>query len=301
MSDKECESKLARKLLTKDSFDRLITSDVDAFSNSGEMLLKFRKNVLSFDKLKAAYENFKGGIMLTEARGAAAGESFKRTRADGSTTNTTVNKHVETGAVGYMDQNAMVRYCRKTAWTGRNFEMFEKGIPFVEEVNELYKQLCPDHYARQYNIARGTNRNYVIRDTAFTTVTVNMNFQTAVHKDSGDFQRGFGNLAVYREGDWTGGYFVLPQYRVAVDMQNCDMLFVDVHKWHGNTPFENFDPAPTDFSNRVNHPMKDKYTWTGKDLRFSFVMYYREYMINCKQPSEELHNTQMEQGGFLKL
>lgn len=284
-----------------DSFDRLVTSDADGYSSKGELLFRFRKNVIPFDILKAGYDHFKFGIMLTEARGAAAGESFKRTRSDGSTTNTTVNQHVETGAVGYMDQNAMVRYCRKTALTSRYFEDFKQGIPFVKEVDRLYKELCPEHYARQIAIARGTNRNYVIEDTSFTTVTVNRNFQTAVHKDTGDFPRGFGNLAVYREGDWDGSYFTLPQYRVGIDMQNCDILFVDVHKWHGNTPFVNFNPAPTDFSSRVNHPMKDKYTWDGNDLRFSFVMYYREYMINCKQPSQELKDTQIEQGGFLKL
>jgi hypothetical protein len=144
-------------------------------------------------------------------------------------------------------------------------------------------------------ISVGTNQNYRIGNTSFTTVTVNRNFQTAVHKDTGDFADGFGNLCIYREGNWDGSYFTLPQFKVAINMQNCDMLFVDVHRWHGNTPF-------------INHNALHKYQeegndrWVeGEDLRIAFVMYYREYMYKCKSPSEELKRVKMEQGGFLRL
>jgi hypothetical protein len=302
LSDKECEKRYKSKFLAVGDFDILLPpQDCDVRSTDGELLLKFRKNVIDPQLAKTGYYSMEGAIALTEARGQAAGESFKRTRADGSLTNTTVNNKVETGAAGYMDRNAMVRYCRKTAFTSKYFEQFQTGYPFIKRVDDLYRELCPEYYAKQKNIAMGTNRNYVIGDTTFTTVTVNRNFQTAVHKDTGDFPRGFGNLTVYREGNWTGSYFVLPEYRVAVDMQNGDMLFVDVHKWHGNTPFENFNPAPTPYSNSKMHPDRDKYIWNGGDMRISFVMYYREYMISCKQPTEELKDTQREQGGFLKL
>lgn len=271
---------LKGKFLDESYFDLLIQEDVDAYNAEGEMLLKFRKGAIPFPVLKNGYESFKESIEWTEGRGVASGSSHKRIRADGTIANTTVGNFVESGNVGYMDKNAMVRYCRKTAFAQKYFEEFQAGIPFVQHIDNLYKELCPEHYARQLNIARGTNRNYVIGDTTFTTITVNRNFQTAVHKDSGDFMRGFGNLCVYREGSFKGAYFCLPEYRVAVDMQNTDMLFVDVHRWHGNTAF--IDPSP-DY------------------LRIAFVMYYRENMITCKQPSEELRDTKMEQGGFLKL
>lgn len=302
MTDAQCGERWMGKFLDDTVFDTLITEDTDAYSLNGQLLFRFRKNAIPLDVLKEGYEGMKVGVRLTEARGTAAGESFKRIRTDGSVTNTTVNNRVETGAMGYMDKNAMVRYCRQTAFTTEYFKEFQRGIPFVRRVDELYKELCPTHFFRQLNIARGTNRNYVIEDTAFTTVTVNRNFQTAVHKDSNDFPRGFGNLIVYREGEnWSGSYFCLPQYRVAVDLRNTDILFVDVHKWHGNTPFHNFNPAPTPFSHSKLNPLKDMYHEGGTDLRFSFVLYYREFMITCKQPSEELFDTKMEQGGFLKL
>lgn len=280
-TDKEVELKKS-SFLTDDDYDQVITEDTDAYSLQGQLLFKFRKNTVPFDVLKTGYESFKDSIEWTEGRGSASGYSGKRKRKDGSISNTSVGNFVESGNVGYMDQNAMVRYCRKTAFARNYFEKFTAGVPFVEEIDRLYAELCPDYYARQIAIAKATNMNYRIGETSFTTVTVNRNFQTAVHKDSGDYPKGFGNLCVYREGNWSGSFFCLPEYRVAIDMQNCDILFVDVHRWHGNTPFVNFDKE-------------------AGDLRIAFVMYYREYMYQCKSPKEELHRVKMDQGGFLRL
>jgi hypothetical protein len=272
--------KLQKQFLDESCFDTLITSDTDGYDVYGNLLFKFRKNVIPIDILKLGVESFKDSIERTDGRGAASGSSHKRILKDGSISNITIGNHVESGNVGYMDRSAMIHYCRTTAFAKSYFEKFEQGIPFVKHIDKLYAELCPVHYARQIEIANATNRNYVIADTSFTTVTVNKNFQTAVHKDSGDFMQGFGNLCVYREGHYEGCYFCLPEYAVAIDMHNTDMLFVDVHKWHGNTPFKNASP---DY------------------LRVSFVMYYRENMIHCKQPSEELKHVKHITGNFFKI
>lgn len=279
-SDTEAEKRFHKKFLTEDDFNLLITEDTDAYNSNGHLLFKFRKNVIPFDVLKLGYESFKDSIDRTEGRGAASGSSHKRILKDGTVSKITVGNYVESGNVGFMDSAAMVPYCRKTAFAKQYFEQFQQGIPFVQQIDKLYAELCPTHYAMQIQIAKATNRNYRIGNTSFTTITVNRNFQTAVHKDSGDFMQGFGNLCVYREGYYEGCFFCLPEYAVAVDMQNTDMLFVDVHRWHGNTPFKN--PSP-DY------------------LRISFVMYYRENMVNCKSPSEELARIKKDKGGFFRL
>ncbi len=271
---------LKGQFLNDDSFDLLINTDCDAYDMNGNILFKFRKNCIPLDILELGYESFKDSILLTDGRGIASGSSHKRIRKDGSVSKITVGNKVESGNVGYMDKSAMVHYCRKTAFARDYFDKFNSGLPFVEFVNAKYKELCPEHYAKQIKIANGTNRNYRINETAFTTITVNRNFATAVHKDIGDFPDGFGNLCVYRQGQYDGSYFCLPEYRVAIDLQNCDLLFVDVHKWHGNTPFKNCIQG---------------------FLRIAFVMYYREYMYQCKQPSEELFNTKMDQSGYMTL
>ena len=62
--------------------------------------------------------------------------------------------------------------------------------------------------------------------------------------------------------------------------QNTVILFVDVHKWHGNTEYINCSDD-----------------W----LRISFVMYYREYMYKCKSPTEQLEQIKNEKTGYLTL
>jgi hypothetical protein len=271
---------LKGKMLDDKCYDTLITSDCDGYDMYGNLLFRYRKNAIPFEILKTGYEAFKDSITLTEGRGIASGSSHKRIKKDGTVSNITVGNKVYSGNVGYMDAGAMVHYCRKTAFARDYFAKFQQGIPFVEFIDKKYEELCPEHYKKQLAIAAGTNRNYRIAQTSFTTVTVNRNFQTAVHKDSGDFPEGFGNLIVYREGDFKGSYFCLPEYRVAIDMQNCDILFADVHKWHGNTPYKD---CSADYK------------------RISFVMYYREFMHKCKQPSEELQQIKQNETGFLTL
>jgi hypothetical protein len=271
---------LKTKFLSEKHYDTLITEDTDGYDNYGNLLFRFRKKAIPFDVLKNGYEAFKDSIEVTEGRGSASGSSHKRIRKDGSVSNITVGNKVMSGNVGFMDAGAMIHYCRKTAFAREYFDKYKDGIPFVQFIDKMYSQLCPAHYARQKAIADGTNRNYIIGDTSFTTITVNENFRTACHQDAGDFTDGFGNLIVYREGSYAGGYFVLPEYRVAIDMQNQDLLFVDVHKWHGNTEIQ---------------PLSDDYK------RVSFVMYYREYMYKCKSPSGELEQAKMNKTGYLTL
>jgi hypothetical protein len=266
--------KLQKQFLDESCFDELITFDTDGYDVTGNLLFKFRKNVIPIEILKLGVDSFKDSIFRNDGRGAASGGLYFRGNYQAS-------NFVESGNVGYMDRKSgVLNYCRLTSFARDYFEKFQQGIPFVQHIDKLYAQLCPVHYARQIEIADATNRNYVIADTSFTTVTVNKNFQTAVHKDSGDFMQGFGNLCVYREGHYEGCYFCLPEYALAIDMHNTDMLFVDVHKWHGNTPFKNASP---DY------------------LRISFVMYYRENMIHCKQPSEELKHVKHITGNFFKI
>lgn len=273
--------RLKATFLDDTCYDKVIDNDCDGYDlASGQLLFKFRKNVIPMDILESGVNAFKDSIQLTDGRGTASGGNHLRVRKDGTVSNISISNKVHSGNVGYMDAGAMVHYCRKTAFARDYFQKFKLGIPFVEFVDNKYKELCPEHYAKQIAIAKGTNTNYRIGETSFTTVTVNKNFQTAVHQDAGDYPDGFGNLCVYRKGQYDGSYFVLPEYRIAIDMHSTDLLFVDVHKWHGNTPFKNCSP---------DH------------LRIAFVMYYREYMMMCKQPNEELFNIKMKETGYLTL
>lgn len=279
ISDADAD-RLKGSFLQENSYDLLVDHDADGYDLTGNLLFRYRKNAIAFDLLQSGYRAFEKSIEKTDGRGMASGSSHKRIRSDGSVSNITIGNHVQSGNVGYMDAGAMIHYCRKTAFARKYFDEFTAGIPFVQHIDGLYKKLCPVHYEKQIGISRATNQNYRIADTAFTTVTVNENFATAVHKDAGDYPEGFGNLIIYREGHYEGCNFCLPQYRVAINMQNCDVLFVDVHQWHGNTPFRDMS---ADYK------------------RIAFVMYYREYMVKCGSPTEELAKVKQTKNGFLTL
>jgi hypothetical protein len=92
----------------------------------------------------------------------------------------------------------------------------------------------PEQFKLQNKKAHETP--YHIADTAFTTVTTNVNVQTSVHSDKGDDSEGFGNLTVVERGTYEGAETCIPRYGIGVDVRTNDVLFMDVHEFHGNLP-----------------------------------------------------------------
>jgi len=276
---------LMGEFLSEKDFDTLIDYDCDVYTVNGVLLAKFRRNILDENKLFKCVENVRDSIVKMDNRGIASGkvqldktmnragshikENFKlqTITKDGRKSKYKVGNCVLNGLLGYMDRTVMMPYCRKTAYTKNEFEKFNNAIPFIKEVDRKFKELIPEKWSYQNEFAKATNQNYVISGTTFTTVTVNKDFQTAVHKDSGDLKKSFGNLSCHKTKGSKGGYFVLPEYKIAFDLCSTDLLLVDVHRWHGNTPI-------------INE--------TEEDERISFVMYYREKTIKCLAPKEEL-------------
>ena len=116
--------------------------------------------------------------------------------------------------------------------------------------------------ARAHTFWQSQNYNkFVIDNTAFSTVTINHNWRTALHCDSGDFEEGFGNLVVCEKGKYKGGYTGFPQFGVAFDVRHGDFLAMNVHEWHCNTALQG---------------KKEKFS------RMSVVCYLREKMIRCQ-------------------
>ena len=113
-------------------------------------------------------------------------------------------------------------------------EKFKKMLPLIKEIDKYYEEYVPENYKKQRKKANQTP--FRIPNTAFTTITINVNFQTTVHTDKGDDAEGFGNLAVIERGKYKGGETCLPQYGIGVDVRTQDILYMDVHEAHGNLP-----------------------------------------------------------------
>jgi hypothetical protein len=292
LPDEEADALAGRFLDEKHYILLAGAEDLRVLKPDGSPLLVFRRQCLPAAACRAAFPALRGAAGLSFNRGYAAGDvlseedarsagngrqSFlkgkvagKRVRPlkkDGTLSNTDYAKPVESGIVGYFDRNPRFPYCRTTAYNLDHPDRFAAALPFFAAVNEVFRREMPDRWAAQMEKVRATARDFVISGTAFTTVTVNKNWRTAVHKDAGDLREGFGVMSALRAGHYSGCYLVFPKYRVAADMRTRDVLLADVHEWHGNTPLVGVE---------------------GAYERLSTVLYYREKMVHCGSAAEEL-------------
>lgn len=265
--------KLSGERLPKGYFKKIIRENADVYTEDGDILIRFRKNVLPLNHINDAYEAIISfAKKKTTTRGMAAGNNGKRKVVQN-------NDRIRSNIIGYYDTLSIKQHqtfklakmkkpiCRPTKFTGAFPSKMEKVIPLIKDIDEQYKSLFPRHHAIQYKAAQSTK--YVIDDTAFSTITTNLNFQTACHHDRGDFQKGFGNLVVIEKGKYKGGYIGFPQYGVGVDIRQGDFLGMDVHQIHGNEPIM--------FEGR------------GEAQRLSLVSYLREEIVR-KCQNEPLYD-----------
>jgi len=280
--DIKLEKKMS-KFLKPTDVSKIITHDADVYTSEGKLLLRFRKNKLSKEKIQDFYDNIIDFAKnKTGNRGTASG-SKKKDLAN--------NPRVMSNIFGYFDRwspaqkvifrkfgktpEVTVRECR---FNQDHPEKYKKTIPLVQEIDSFYEKLTPEHYRLQRKKADETH--FKIPKTSFTTVTTNVNYQTSVHTDKGDDEDGFGNLAVIEHGNYTGGETCFPQYGIGVDVRMGDVLFMDVHQPHANLPMVKKDPDTIRLSivcylrrkvweNTKNRTRKfyDKHTKTMKKMR----------------------------------
>jgi hypothetical protein len=221
--------------------DTILTHDTIVYTEEGKLLLVFKKNIL------------KGGQEFYDitSQYVKRHPSSNRGSATGSSAfNIYENPKVNTAIIGYFDKWAPKQKktfrlkqkkpdidVRETLFTNKYPEKFKQLFPYINQINTLYKQYLPDYYKKQIKKANQIHY-YKIADTAFTTVTININYQTTIHKDVGDDEEGFGNLTVIEHGKYTGGEICFPQYGIGVDLREGDILFMNVHEWHANLPMK---------------------------------------------------------------
>ena len=285
----------------------IIKEDTDVYYNDNgiyKLLLKFRKNVISDKLIDIGWRSYKDLAKPSRGRGASAGPIdtegqywSKKNLVDtkkwstsyminGKKSKMKVNNQVASNPVGFYEasNNFSKLPCRLTHFTRCNFKKYNEGLPFIQRIDELFKELIPSAHKRQLDRANLTN-NFKISNTSFSTITINRNFRTALHRDQGDFKEGFGNLTVIERGKYHGGYTVFPQFGVAIDLRNNDFIVMDVHQWHSNTKLyeteedkefnSNLESDYNDNPNIGTAGIYEKYT------RLAFVCYLREKIIKC--------------------
>ena len=214
-----------------------------------------------------------------------------------------VNNQVASNPIGFYEEskNFCNLPCRLTHFTRTNFNKYNEGLPFIQKIDQMFKKLIPDSYQKQ-NDRANLKPHLKIPETSFSTITINRNFRTALHRDAGDYKEGFGNLTVIERGKYHGGYTIFPQFGVAVDVRSNDFLAMDVHQWHSNTPIyetledkqfnEKLEPVFNDNPEVGTVGIYEKYT------RLTFVCYLREKLANCP---DEIPQEFLQESGHSKI
>ena len=281
--------KLEGTFFTPDLIKYHITEDTKVFNENGDILAVYKKNAVPKNILDNCRTSFRKAATHSNNRGLASGlitEKYKigdkiggRTIGkiqgtrfvpinikDNKLSNTSYALTVNSGLMGFSDRYPRIPYCRSTMYNQKNLQGFKKCLPYIKCVDNFFKEYAPKRYKIQKKMAEKTSQDFIIKDTAFSTVTVNKNFRTAGHYDNGDLKEGFGNLGVISTGKYEGGITVIPKYGIGLDLKDGDLAIFDVHELHGNTELIR----------------------KGYYERISVVCYYREKMIYCGNAEYEL-------------
>ena len=216
-----------------------------------------------------------------------------------------VNNQVASNPIGFYEagKNFADLPCRLTHFTRTNFEKYNEGLKFIQRIDRLFNKLIPEAYNKQRGRA-DKKPHLKIPKTAFSTVTINRNFRTALHRDAGDFKGGFGNLTVIERGKYHGGYTVFPQFGVGISLRNNDFVAMDVHQWHANTPIYETE-EDKEYNETIDQDYKDNPEVGTEGLykkytRLSFVCYLREKIANCPN-KEEINPQYLTKSGHSKI
>lgn len=221
-----------------------VNYDANVYDENDNLLLLFRKRKLKQSNIDMFYDSIiKSAMTETSNRGSASGSKKK---------NIANNPKIKSNIFGYFDTFAPtqklllkknniknVLKVRETRFNMDNPILYSRTLPLIKQIDSLYKLYIPDKYKLQ--IKKANQTYFRIPQTSFTTITTNVNYRTTLHKDKGDDVEGFGNLTVISKGKYSGAETCFPQYGVGVDVRCGDILFMNVHEWHGNLPMKMID------------------------------------------------------------
>ena len=234
--DKEYEVEMGA--LYKESFFLIqVKEDTEAYVGN-KLLFRFYKNV--FDNktwFPVLEECFDTPLLISDQRKTANGVEKKRIP-------------IRTGIIGFYDrltpqQKTLVgshKAGRATAFTRHRPVAWKRCLPFLRLVSQHYRKACPEHFRRQQSVARCVEASLRIPGTVFTTATVNQNWSTRTHTDRGDYTQGMSCIAVLGNDGYKGCALGFPKRRVLVCAEPGDVLLMDSHEPHCNTPLQFLSP-----------------------------------------------------------
>ncbi len=244
---------LSGTLPTSECYEDLLAEDAIVTVRGEGVLARLVRNALDEKLVKTSADLLRTVQGDLSNRGSIVyrGSMMNRERSDGSFSSTkavtpSMLAHIreentrvglpppQSNFLGYFDKTPRVPFCRETAGTLARPEIFAISEPLAREVEYVNKSELFESWNCQRDFMRKVSPDYKYHNSIFSTMTVNLNVQCALHTDAGDFVGGMGNLVVLELGRDDSGILVMPRERVAFLVRPTDVLLMNVHHLHGN-------------------------------------------------------------------
>ena len=233
------------KVPTEKDYDKLINFDCQIFVK---------------DKLVCTYKQTSPEVKRILAYASANSTAKKSSRTRGVVTNSTVF-----GAL----PRVPVRedYCRFSADTKKDPQMFGLLSKAAKELWSVYQTDYREMSEYFQKEANQIEQDWMKTGTPFSTININKNFAIKYHVDAANMGKVYSNVLISKKLA-EGGYFVMPEYRLALAQDDGWMAIVDgVNVIHGVTPI----------------------TYLGeKSWRNSFVFYTLGNLKHCECKLKEI-------------
>jgi hypothetical protein len=271
-----------------DHYDIVIDGSAEVYGPDGKLLLNVLRGDVDKSIADGCYETyhwlrqFKSDNRATYA-GYKAGKMILKDGTlskSGRAIDENGNRVKVSSVIGgyFEPQGGRNPFCRPAQITHRYPEEWSRLVPLLQECAKHYRINAPIRYKKHKECVDKTHPAWIIPKTPFSSITVNNTVAAAYHQDGGDLKDGMGCMYVYKRGEYDGFQLVVPEYRIAINMRDNDLLLFDPRVWHGSIkPY-----------NTVGEEQED---WE----RISIVMYFREGLMGRKSPAEE-HRIAKERG-----
>ena len=274
------------------NIDKIINENVDCYDNkTGELIFSLKKNIIPKELYDIDPKLVAHSQGLSYNRGSAAGvvnpkglrrgmDNWKKKPAfpcdkygnplpkghnkfgslfkyeDGRISKRSRSNSVASQSVGGFNKSPQYP-CRLTHWTKNNLEAYKTIFPLCKYISDEYFSYIPDKWLHQNEKYKRCPQDFVIPETNFSTLTINMDFRTACHRDKGDCKEGLTCFTIKKCGEYSGGELCFPEYQIGLNIEQGDLLMFNPHSAHCNNPI------------------------IGEG-RMSFVLYLREKMDQCE-------------------
>ena len=220
------DSKYALDTLTESTVCYYPNGDVLALFLKGDILKSSRKALPALIPESIRNQAFEG---LSQIKFTKDTKGFKKPTRPETKNAVLWNPDARELAFGYTDIGSI----ELSLAARHQAEHYAKVMPLIRLVNGIYARVLPKEYAAasRHQVARKRFRQ---AGTTFTTVTVNRNLPTALHKDTRNHP-GLIAMTTLAAPGTTGGEFCFPQYALKVPVKPGDLLIAATSReWHCN-------------------------------------------------------------------